>query len=97
VFHPATCMPMLIVVINIVAHPCISHRFNPSQHRRVLMVECLLTLTQIPWAPWFVMRLASTNSLPTLEVARLHSTLPRVLMGVGLDGYRYGIPWECHI
>jgi hypothetical protein len=75
----ATCMPLLIVFISIVAHPCISHEFNLSQHRRALMVECLSTLTQIPWAPRFIMRLTSADSLPTLEVARLLGTLPSLI------------------
>jgi hypothetical protein len=59
-------------------HPCVSHRFNRCQHRRALMVECLSTPihTLRPWTPWFLMRLASADSLPTPEVARRLGTSP---------------------
>lgn len=60
------------------ARPCVSHRFNRCQRRRALTVECLSTPihTLRLWTPWFLMRLASADSLPTPEVARRLGTSP---------------------
>lgn len=43
------------------------------------MVKCVLTPTHIQWAPWFLMRLTSTDSLSALKVARLLGTLPSLV------------------
>ena len=43
----ATCMPILVVFINIIARPCVSHKFDPCQHccAPTLTVEYLSTST----------------------------------------------------
>jgi hypothetical protein len=63
---------MLIALIDILAHPWLSHRLDRRRRRRVLTVEYLWTHT--PRAPWSLIRCASVRLLPPLEAATLFGT-----------------------